>query len=103
MIASELRLAARRLRRAPSFAAAVVLVWALGIGATTAVFSLVNGIVLLPLPFPEPDRLVRLTHTVGGQASVDQSDATVLLYQEAARAFDAVSYTHLTLPTNREV
>ena len=61
---SELRFAARRLRRAPSFATAVVLVLALGVGATTAVFSLVNGILLEPLPFPEPDRLVRLTHTV---------------------------------------
>lgn len=68
---SELRFAARRLRRAPSFAAAVVLVLALGIGATTAVFS-----------------LVRLTHTVrdAGAATVDQSDASVMLYQRATRA-----------------
>jgi putative ABC transport system permease protein len=90
---SELRFAARRLRRAPSFAAAVVLVLALGVGATTAVFSLVNGILLEPLPFPEPGRLVRLRHTVrdGGAATVDQSDASVMLYQSAARAFDGVA------------
>ncbi len=90
---SELRFAARRLRRAPVFAAAVVLVLALGVGATTAVFGLVNGILLEPLPFPEPGRLVRLTHSVRetGPASVDQSDASVLLYQDAASAFDGVA------------
>jgi putative ABC transport system permease protein len=90
---SELRFAARRLRRARSFAAAVVLVLALGVGATTAVFSLVHGILLEPLPFPEPDRLVRLTHTVrdAGVATVDQSDASVMLYQTAARAFEGVA------------
>ena len=62
---SELRFAARRLRRVPAFAGAVVLVLALGVGTTTAMFSLVNGILLAPLPYPEPDRLVWLTHTAG--------------------------------------
>jgi predicted permease len=90
---SELRFAARRLRRAPSFSAAVVLVLALGVGATTAVFSLVNGILLEPLPFPEPGRLVRLRHTLrdAGAVTVDQSDASVLVYQNDARAFEGVA------------
>ncbi|MFL6203289.1 MAG: ABC transporter permease, partial [Thermoanaerobaculia bacterium] len=90
---SELRFAARRLRRVPIFAGAVVLVLALGVGTTTAMFSLVNGILLAPLPYPEPDRLVRLTHTVGsaGRATVDLSDAIVLLYQSETRAFDGVA------------
>jgi putative ABC transport system permease protein len=90
---SELRFAARRLRRVPAFAAAVVLVLALGVGTTTAMFSLVNGILLAPLPYPEPDRLVRLTHTDGsaGRAAVDLSDAIVMLYQSEARAFDGVA------------
>ena len=90
---SELRLAARRIGRAPGFAAAVILVLAIGVGAATAVFSLVNGIVLEPLPYPEPSRLVRLTHTVSNNtvATVDLSDATLLLYQSRARAFDGVA------------
>jgi putative ABC transport system permease protein len=89
---SELRFAARRLRRAPAFAAAVVLVLALGVGTTTALFSLVHGILLAPLPYPEPDRLLRLTHTSSaGRAAVDLSDAIVMLYQSEARAFDGVA------------
>lgn len=90
---SELRFAARRLRRAPGFAGAVALVLALGVGTTTAVFSLVNSILLEPLPYPEPDRLTRLTHTVSnaGRTEVDQSDAMVMLYQSEARAFEGVA------------
>ncbi|MBV9774638.1 MAG: ABC transporter permease [Gemmatimonadetes bacterium] len=90
---SEFRFAARRLRRSPGFAAAVVLVLAIGVGTTTAMFSLVNGILLQPLPYPEPGRLVRLTHTVAnaGHATVDQSDATAMLYQDRAQAFDGIA------------
>ena len=89
---SELRFAARRLRRVPTFAGAVVLVLALGVGMTTAMFSLVHGILLAPLPFPEPDRLLRLTHTTSaGRAAVDLSDAIVMLYQSETWAFDGVA------------
>jgi putative ABC transport system permease protein len=97
----ELRFAARRLRRVPAFAGAVVLVLALGVGTTTAMFSLVNGILLAPLPYRESDRLVRLTHTASsarratgratGRATVDLSDAIVMLYQSETRAFDGVA------------
>ena len=54
----DLRFSVRLLRRSPGFAAAVVLPVALGIAAATAVFSLVNGVLLRPLPFARPDRLV---------------------------------------------
>ena len=54
------RLALRALRRQPGFAVAAMLTLALGIGATTAVFSVVYGILLRPLPFPESDRLVQV-------------------------------------------
>lgn len=66
---------------------------AFGVGTTTAVFSLVNSILLEPLPYPESDRLVRLTYTVSnaGRVAVDLSDAMVLLYQNQALAFDGVA------------
>jgi predicted permease len=55
--------AVRMFRRAPSFAVAVVAVLALGIGANTAIFSIVNAVLLRPVPFDDPDRIVRLFHT----------------------------------------
>jgi predicted permease len=87
---AELRVALRRLRRAPSFALTTVVVLALGVGATTAVFSVVNGVLLRPLPYRAPDRLVEITHTVtvAGVTTADQSDAGLLYYQRHATAFE---------------
>ncbi|HEY2470811.1 MAG TPA: ABC transporter permease [Terracidiphilus sp.] len=65
----DLRSAARRLRRSPGFTGTTVLIVAIGIGATTAIFSLVDAVLLRPLPFPEPDRLVWISqqdHSVPG-------------------------------------
>jgi MacB-like periplasmic core domain len=56
----DLRHAARALRRAPGFTLTTVLTVALGVGATTAMFAVLNGVVLRPLAYPEPDRLVRV-------------------------------------------
>jgi putative ABC transport system permease protein len=61
-----LRHAVRGLRRTPGFTAAIVLTLALGIGANTAVFSAVDAILLRPLPFPDADRLVRITQLLEG-------------------------------------
>jgi predicted permease len=82
----------RRLARAPAFAAAAVLTLALGVGATTAVFSVINGVLLRPLPFPSSDRLVDLSHTLAlsGVTHVDQSDATFLYYRQANHVFQDV-------------
>lgn len=61
-IVQDLRHAVRRLAGSPGFTAAVVVTLALGLGANAAMFSVVRGVLLTPLPFEEPDRLVRVLH-----------------------------------------
>ena len=63
---SDLKQALRLFRTSPGFAAAVIAATALGVGTNTAIFSVVNTVVLKPVPFPEPDRIVQL-HLAGGR------------------------------------
>jgi len=83
-----LRHAARRLMRARGVTAAAVLTLALGLGAATTVFAVVRGVLLRPLPYPDAERLVSVSHTLiaGGLLHADQSDATLLAYARHARA-----------------
>jgi len=64
----DIRYAFRSYAKAPSFALVILATLALGIGASTAIFSLVNGILLQPLPLPDPDRLVYANEINGGAA-----------------------------------
>ena len=57
----DVKLAFRRMRRTPMFAAAVIGTLGLGIGATTSIYSVIDGVLLKPLPFPDPNSLVRIT------------------------------------------
>jgi predicted permease len=64
----DLRFAARLIRRRPGFSVVAIATLALGIGANTAVFAIVNGVLLQPLPFPESDRLLMLSSSPAGVA-----------------------------------
>jgi len=94
-LAQDVRYAMRGLWKAPGFTAAAVSTLALGIGATTAIFSLVYGVLLAPLPYPEPDRLVHLFETSPqGDSRNVVSPGNVVDWRERARSFTALgAYT----------
>jgi predicted permease len=89
---SGFRHAVRGLRRHPGFTAAAVLTLGLGIGATTAIFSVVYGVLLKPLPYPDADELASIRHTAPGSPVPEQgfSESQYVTYREANRAFEAL-------------
>ncbi len=88
---ADLRYAFRVMSRTPSFAVAVVSVLALGIGANTTIFSIVNAVLLRPLPFEEPERLVRIfTRTPDGQP-FELSPGKFYGWQRDARSFEGMA------------
>lgn len=90
---NDLRLAFRQLQKNPGFTAAAVLTLAICIGANLAIFAVVDAILVRPLPFPEPDRLV-VVHNAHPSTGIERGPATVANYLErrkSIKAFDSVS------------
>jgi predicted permease len=86
------RLLIRRLARSPGFTALTLLTLAIGIGANTAIFSVVHGILLKPLSYPQPERLVSVWQTAKGLnlGEINASPVTYFTYREEGRAFQDI-------------
>ena len=92
----DLRFAFRQLRQSPGFAAVAIVTLALGIGANTAIFSVIEHLLLSPLPFPESGRIVQIFHapTPGSRNSAD--GGTFLDWQQYAKSLESIAAVHAT-------
>jgi predicted permease len=88
--AQEFRLSVRRLGQEPAFSLTVVFMLALGIGATTAIFSLVEGILMRPLPFHDPDRLVQFGDHLGENPGIGLTAREIATYTKASTAYSSI-------------
>ncbi|MGH2779908.1 MAG: ABC transporter permease [Thermoleophilaceae bacterium] len=98
----DLGYALRSLRKTPGFTAVAVLTLALGIGANTAIFSVVSGVLLDPLPYANPDRLVFVFETDrdSGTQFEGASIPDFFDFRERSSSFDALATYRISLPTN---
>lgn len=90
VLAHDIRYALRTFRRAPGFTAATIATLALGIGATTAIFAIVDAVLLKPLPYPRADRMLTLGSTAVGFIGA-QTGQTFLYVRDRAPAFARVA------------
>ncbi|HEY9432835.1 MAG TPA: ABC transporter permease [Blastocatellia bacterium] len=87
----DLRFGLRMLRKNPGFTAIAVITLSLGIGANTAIFSVVNGVLLKPLPYPEPERLVRVFQRITNFQKAPMSPADFRDYREQNTTFESLA------------
>jgi hypothetical protein len=89
----DVRFGARMLRRNPGFTAIAALTLALGIGANTAIFTVVNAVMLRPLPFPDPDRLINVyeTNLARGWTSFSASHPNFLDWRDRGKSFERLA------------
>jgi putative ABC transport system permease protein len=100
----DLRYGARTLRKNPGFLIAGIVILGLGVGVNSAIFTVVNAVVLRPLPFPDSDRIVRLWHTppqstFPGMRTFSLSPANFLDWQAQSHSFEAMAIYRGTRPT----
>ena len=89
-VAKDFRFAFRQLWKAPGFTLIVVLMLGLGIGITTAIFSLIEGILLRPLPFRDPGRLVLVGDHLGNNLGIGVTAREIATYSHASGAFSSM-------------
>ena len=90
-LVQDVRYAVRLLLRSPGFASTTILVLALAIGANAAIFSAVKGILITPLPYPDPDRLVRLFEENPTTPHFPMAPADFRDYRAELRTFDGIA------------
>src|SRR5918997_318124 len=92
----DIRYGVRMLLKNPGFTIIAVLTLSLGIGANTAIFSVVNGVLLRDLPFPDSDRIVTLweNNTVDGLERDDVSPANFLDWRDRQKSFDILAFAN---------
>src|SRR5947209_19754667 len=90
-LGSDLKFAFRLLRRSPGFFTIAVATLALAIGANTAMFSVLDAVLLKPLPFPAADRLTALWEAQADQSRIFISYRDVLAFQRESRSFEAIA------------
>jgi putative ABC transport system permease protein len=98
-LVQDFRYALRQLRKSPGFACTAIVILALGIGGTTAIFSAINPILFEPLPYPNAGRIMMIWYAGEDGSHLPQAFHTYREIAERSRSFDAIAVSKLWLPT----
>src|SRR5882757_8432497 len=92
LFSDQLQQVVRRLGRAPLFTAITLFTLAIAIGANAVIFSVVDGVLLKPLPYPHPEELIAVWHTAPGLniKDLNSSDSSYFIYREQSRTFQDI-------------